>query len=201
MTKVPEFAGPMAHWRVRSRASGLRFFGWSLPYPPPVGTWGRACPPPTRAMEPWTVHFSIIFSLRFWALFWTRFGSDLGSSWAPFGGLLGAQIGSSWVKNASWSYLFFENVDVRETLRSPMFLDQNRPQDGPKIASRPIQDGSKSDKKVMHFSSWCLTRFGLDLGSFWDPFWPPKSNQNPQEIWEKSVSFSILWSVGPKMAP
>ena len=34
----------------------------------------------------------------------------------------------------------------------------------------------------------------------WDPFWEPKSTQNPKGVWEKSVLFSILWSVGPKMA-
>ena len=40
--------------------------------------------------------------------------------------------------------------------------------------------------------------FGETLG---DPKNVPKSTPNPKGVWEKSVLFSILWSVGPKMAP
>ena len=103
-TRNHKFAGPTAQWRARSRVLVFWLFGWSPPTPP-VGTWGRACAPPMRAMEPWAVHFSIIFSIRFWTRFWTRLGSVLGSSWAPFGTLLGAQIGSSWAKIASWTVI------------------------------------------------------------------------------------------------
>ena len=39
------------------------------------------------------------------------------------------------------------------------------------------------------------------MGSFWDPFGEPKSTPNPKGVWEKSVLFSILWSLGPQKAP
>ena len=51
------------------------------------------------------------------------------------------------------------------------------PKMGPKIASRPVQDRSKSDQTVMHFLLWFLTRFGIVLGSFWNLFGEPKSTQ------------------------
>ena len=53
----------------------------------------------------------------------------------------------------------------------------------------------------MHFSPWFLSHFGIDLGSFWDPFWEPKSAPDPAHHWSGAIWFSILWSDGPKMAP
>ena len=80
---------------------------------------------------------------------WVRFGLVLGASWDPFGSPNRVKLGQkSILKRSS-----FKKVDVHETLenvrREPLF----GPQDGPKMASRPVQDGSKSDQKVMQFSS------------------------------------------------
>ena len=115
--------------------------------------------------------------------FWIRFGVVLGSFWTSFGSPNRAKLGPKCVL----SRLFFENVDFHETIVKPMRKPLFWPQDGPKIASRPIQDGSKNDKKVMHFSSWFLTRFGVVLGSFWDPFWEPKSTQKVYTFWRRTV--------------
>ena len=80
---------------------------------------------------------------------WVRFGLVLGSFWHAFGSPNRVKLDT---KSVLKRY-FFKNVDFHADLRFPMKNHQNRPQDGPKIASRPVQDGSKSDKKVMHLSS------------------------------------------------
>ena len=71
----------------------------SPPLPPPVGTWGRACPPPMRAMEPWAVHFSIFFRFDFGldfglvlGPFWARLGRLLDPFWEPKSGQVGPKI-------------------------------------------------------------------------------------------------------------
>ena len=70
-----------------------------------------------------------------------HFGLVLGAFWEPKSG----QVGPKSVLKQS----LFKKVDVHETLEN---IIQNHFL-GPKMASRPVQDGSKSDKKVMHFSS------------------------------------------------
>ena len=81
--------------------------------------------------------------------FWVRFGLVLGAFWDPFGGPNRVKLGQKCVLDRH----LFENDDVQKTLEKPMRNGQKRPQDGPKIAPRLVQDGSKSDKKVTHFSS------------------------------------------------
>ena len=39
------------------------------------------------------------------------------------------------------------------------------------------------------------------MGSFWDAFGEPKSTQNREDVWQKSILLSILLFIGPKMAP
>ena len=80
---------------------------------------------------------------------WVRFGLVLGAFWDPFGSPNRVKLGQKCVLKRS----FFENVDFHETLEKPMRNGLKCSQDEAKIASRPVQDGSKSDKKVMHFSS------------------------------------------------
>ena len=80
---------------------------------------------------------------------WVRFGLVLGAFWDPFWSPNRVKFGQKCVSSA----YFFENVDFHADLRFPMVLAFFDPKIGPKIASRPVQDGSKSDKKVMHFSS------------------------------------------------
>ena len=80
--------------------------------------------------------------------FWIGFGLVLGSFWSPFGSPNRIKLGSKCVLSRH----FFEKVDFHADLRFPRFLAFFEPKMGPKIASRPIQDGSKSDQKVMHFS-------------------------------------------------
>ena len=80
------------------------------------------------------------------------FLSLLDPSWTG----LEAILDPSWGQNRALALggaRFFEKVDVHETYVKPVRNCKKCPQDGPKIASRPVQDGSKSDKKVMHFSS------------------------------------------------
>ena len=64
------------------------------------------------------------------------------------------------------------------------------------MASRPAQDGSKSDQKVMHVLFRFLTRFGFVLGSFWDPFWEPKSTPDPDDLDLERLVFDLViaWS-------
>ena len=114
----------------------------------------------------------------FFDRFWLRFGTHFGVIWEAKIDPNRAKLGP---RRLSKRY-FFKNADFHADLRFPMFFHQNRPQDeakidlrspqdipkavlvrcffcffdprmGPKIASRPVQDGSKSDKNVMHFSS------------------------------------------------
>ena len=49
--------------------------------------------------------------------------------------------------------VLIENYDFHADLRFSRFSAPCDPKMGPKIASRPVQDRCKSDKKVMHFSS------------------------------------------------
>ena len=82
-----------------------------------------------------------------------RFLVRFGCPWAPF---LAPKSAPNRPKIGPRRVLrpyFFKNADFHADLRFPMKNRKNRPQDGPKIASRPVQDGSKSDKKVMRFSS------------------------------------------------
>ena len=75
--------------------------------------------------------------------FWVRFGLVLGAFWDPFGSPNRVKLGQKCVLNRD----VFENADVHADLRFfivKFFFD-------PKIASRPLQDGSKSDQQVMHF--------------------------------------------------
>ena len=81
--------------------------------------------------------------------FWIRFGLVLGSFWDPFGSPNPVKLGQKCILNRH----LFENGDVQKTLEKPMRNGQTCSQETPKIAPRPVQDGSKRDKKVMHFSS------------------------------------------------
>ena len=127
--------------------------GLNTPQTPPEGPQGRACPPSMSLTAPlggsFCDHFiaSILSSVL--DSFWIRFGLVLGSFWDPFG-TPNRQVGSKMRLEAS----LFENADLHVVVVKPIQKNNCfRPQDGPKIASRPVQDGSKRDKKVMHFSS------------------------------------------------
>ena len=80
---------------------------------------------------------------------WVRFGLVLGASWDPFGSPNRIKLGQKCVLNHN----LFENDDVQKVLEKPVRNGPKCPQDVPKIASRPVQDESKSVKKLMHFSS------------------------------------------------
>ena len=81
--------------------------------------------------------------------FWIRFGLVLDLFWIPFGSSNRVKLGQECVLSGN----FFENVDFHADLRFPMFFCFFDSRMGPKIASRPVQYGSKSDKKVTHFLS------------------------------------------------
>ena len=65
---------------------------------------------------------------------WVRFGLVLGASWDPFGSPNRVKLGQKCVLNRH----LFENDDVQKTLEKQMRNVKKCPQDGPKIASRPI---------------------------------------------------------------
>ena len=79
---------------------------------------------------------------------WVRFGLVLGAFGGPFGSPNPIKLGQKCVLNCNC----VKNYDFHTDLRFPKFWAPSDPKMGPKIASRPVQDGSKSDKKVMHFS-------------------------------------------------
>ena len=81
--------------------------------------------------------------------FWIRFGLVLDLFWIPFGSSNRVKLGQECVLSGN----FFENADFHAGLRFSMFFCFFYLKMGPKIDSRPVQDGSKSDKKAMHFSS------------------------------------------------
>ena len=76
------------------------------------------------------------------------FGLVLGSFLTPFGRPNRVKLDQ---KSVLKRY-FFKNVDFHADLRFKWFLAFFDPKMGAKIAPRPVQDGSKRDKKVMHFS-------------------------------------------------
>ena len=80
---------------------------------------------------------------------WVRSGVVLGAFWDPFGGPNRVKLGQKCVLN----HICSKSHDFHADLRFPRFGALFDPKMGPKIASRPVQDGSKSDKKVMYFSS------------------------------------------------
>ena len=65
---------------------------------------------------------------------WVDFGLVLGAFWDPVGSPNRVKLGQKSILKRS----FFENVDVHETSAKPMRNHKKCPQDGPKIASRPI---------------------------------------------------------------
>ena len=122
------------------------------PTPLPAGLGTQKCEGQSVAWSPgpsiFRSFFRFDFELNFGLVlgpFWGRLGLLLVAFWEPKSG----QVGPKCVLKRN----FFENADFHETVVKPMPNGQKCPQDGPKIASRPVQDGSKSDKKVMHFSS------------------------------------------------
>ena len=98
---------------------------------------------------PFFDHFSASIFRSILDSFWIRFGLVLGPFWTPFGSPNRVKLGQKCILSGH----FFENADFHVDLRFPMLFCFFDPKMGPKIASRPVQDGSKSDKKVMHFSS------------------------------------------------
>ena len=142
----------MAQWRARS---SVLVFGliWLIPPYPPSGHLGlksvrvNACH--GALGRPFFDHFfaSILDSILDSS--WVRFGLVLGASWDPFGSPNRVKLGQKCVLNRH----LFKNCDFHADLRFPRFWAPFDPKMGPKIASRPLRDGSKSDKKTMHFSS------------------------------------------------
>ena len=98
---------------------------------------------------PFFDHFFVSILGSILVSFWIRFGLVLGSFWISFGSPNRVKLDP---KSVLKRY-FFKNDNFHADLRFPMFFCFFDPKMEPKIASRPIQDGSKSDKKVMHFSS------------------------------------------------
>ena len=142
----------MAQWRARSWVLVFRLIWLIPPYPPsghlvPRMSILNACHGALGG--PFFDHFfaSILNSIL--DAFWIRFELVLGSFWTSFGSPNRVKLDP---KSILKRY-FFKNVDFHADLRFPMFFCFFDPKMGPKIASRPVQDGSKSDKKVMHFSS------------------------------------------------
>ena len=86
------------------------------------------------------------FRIEIYVDFDIGFGSFWGRSWVPLGG----HFRSCWrlfrpklVSEPSANQLIFEKVIFHETLRFPMVVCSNGPQDGAKIDPRSLQDGSK----------------------------------------------------------
>ena len=142
----------MAQWRARSQVL-VFWLIWLIPPYPPSGHLGlrmstaNACHGALGG--PFFAHFfeSILKSIL--DSFWVRFGLVLGSFWPPFGGPNRVKLDTKCILNRP----LFENGDVQKTLEKPRRNGQTCSQEAPKIAPRPVQDGSKRDKKVMHFSS------------------------------------------------
>ena len=161
---------------------GLGRLPWA-PGAPPRGSQGGGPGPKLQGPLPLTsrhfhlstlwirIKIDVDFDIDFWS-FWDR-------SWAPLGG----HFRSCWrlfrpklVPEPSSNRLVFEKVIVHETLRFPMFLGPNGPQDGAKMDPRSLQDGSKIVLDRF-FSSWFFAsifdrfwfRLGADLGSQMEP--------------------------------
>ena len=124
--------------------------------PPPTPPSGHLGPQSVRANachgalgRPFFDHFfaSILDSILDSS--WDRFGLVLDAFWNPFGNPNWVKLGQKCVLNRH----LLENDDLQKVLEKPIRNCQKCPQDVPKIAPRPVQDESKSDKNVMHFSS------------------------------------------------
>ena len=149
---MAKFAGPTAQWRARS---WVWVFGTSID-PPPTPSRRASGPksviPRTTCGALGGPFFDYLFASILDSILessWVRFGLVLGASWEPFGSPNRVKLGQKCILSSH----FFENADFHADLRFSMFFCFFDPKMGSKIASRPVQDGSKSDKKVMHFSS------------------------------------------------
>ena len=141
----------MAHWRARS-------WVWSLvlvlipSLPIPAGLGGAHVHRQSMAWSPGRSIVRSFFASILGSILdscWIRFELVLGSFCPPFWNSNRVSLGPKCVLNLH----FFENVDVHKTSAKPMRHGLFRRQDGSKIASRPVQLGSKRDKQVMMFSS------------------------------------------------
>ena len=72
-----------------------------------------------------------------------RLGVHLGSLWGVMLGSCWHLFRPKWVPEPSSNRLIIEKVIFHETLRFPILVGQNGPQDRAKIDPRSLQDGSK----------------------------------------------------------
>ena len=124
------------------------------PGPPPLGSWGASQGLPGGGARPQTTrptsrHFpssTLQIRITIYVDFDDDFWSFWGRSWVPLGVMLGScwrLFRPKWVLDPSSNCLIIEIVICHETLRFPMFVGQDGPQDGAKIDPRSLQDGSK----------------------------------------------------------
>ena len=120
---------------------------------------------------------------------WARLGRLLGPFLEPKSGQVGPQIHleAVFVQKSQCS----RNIGKRKARAT--FLTPRRAQDGLKTGPRRVQERQKSDAFfVLIFNS-----FWVVLGSFWDPFWEPKSTPRPcQPLARSDLVFDLVigWS-------
>ena len=147
--------------------------------PPLPPQWAPGAAHVHRQCLPWGPGRSIFRSF-FRFDFGLDFGLVLGPSWARLGRLLGpflepksGQVGPKIHLEAVFVQKSRCSRNIGKRKARATFLTPRRAQDGLKTGPRRVQERQKSDAFfVLIFNS-----FWVVLGSFWDPFWEPKSSQ------------------------